>query len=167
MTKRFFAVLALSVVLAGSALAASWDIDLAHSSVGFKVRHLIVSNTRGVFAKFSGEVEFDGKEITAGSAKMTIEVASLDTDDEKRDEHLKSPEFFDAAKFPQMTFVSRKVVAGKEGSFTLVGDLTIRDVTKEVSFHCEFHGIVEKDPWGMARAGFSAVTKIDRQDFNV
>jgi polyisoprenoid-binding protein YceI len=97
---------------------------------------------------------------------LTVQIASIDTDNENRDKHLRSPDFFDAAKFPTMTFKTSKVVKGEGNKFQLVGDLTIKDVTKQVTFDCEFHGTVV-DPQGGTRAGFSAEATINRQDFNI
>ena len=166
MFKYLFSFVALLLMLTVSAGAAEWNIDAAHSSVGFSVRHLVVSKTTGNFKDFSGTVNFDAKKMAEGSAEWTIKVASIDTDDAKRDDHLRSADFFDAEKFPTMTFKSKKVVPGKENNFKLIGDLTIKGVTKEVTFDVEFNGVVN-DPWGGTRAGFSAVSKIDRQEFGM
>ncbi|MBU0985431.1 MAG: YceI family protein [candidate division Zixibacteria bacterium] len=154
----------LAVAAAGT--ASEWGIDAAHSSVGFEVRHLVISKTKGNFQDFSGTVTFEDGKLAAGSAEFTIQVASIDTDNEDRDKHLKSPDFFDVEQFPTMTFKSTKVTPGEDGAFKLVGDLTIKDVTKSVTFDCEFHGVV-KDPWGNTKAGFSAMTTIDRSEFNI
>ena len=166
MFKYLSSILALVLMLSVSAGAAEWNIDAPHSSVGFSVRHLVVSKTTGHFSDFSGTVNFDGENVAGGTAEWTIQVASIDTDDKKRDDHLRGADFFDAEKFPTMTFKSSKVIPGEDGSFQLVGNLTIKDVTKEVTFDVEFNGVIN-DPWGGTRAGFSAGTKIDRQDFGM
>jgi polyisoprenoid-binding protein YceI len=153
-------------MLATFGQAEDWKVDKVHSWVGFEVSHLVVSKTKGRFTDFEGEVKFDGKDLTKGTVNFTVQTASINTEDEKRDAHLKSPDFFDAEKFPTMTFVSKKVVVEDDDEFKLVGDLTIRGVTKEVTFECEFRGSIDT-PWGFKKAGFSAETTIDRQEFDV
>jgi polyisoprenoid-binding protein YceI len=169
MTRLLYAVAVLLIfgpAVHADTTSTAWSIDAAHSSIGFSVRHLVVSKTKGSFGEFTGEISFDGKNLEKGTARITVQVSSIDTDDEKRDGHLKSPDFFDAEKYPTMQFKSKKVVPGKDGTFKLIGDLTIRDVTREVTFDGEFHGLID-DPWGNTRAGFTAQTRINRQDFNV
>lgn len=157
-------VVALSF-LAVPATAAEWKIDKVHSSVQFKVRHMVVSRTKGEFRDFEGTIQYDG-DLAKGSVNMTIKTASLNTNDEGRDKHVRSDEFLDAVKYPVMTFVSNKIVLGADDSFKLTGDLTIKDVTKEVTFDCEYFGETT-DPWGNLRMGFSASTKIDRHEFHI
>lgn len=167
--KRFAFVTVLVVMSIGFAsigFADVWNIDVTHSSIGFSVRHMVISKAKGEFGDYSGTVNFDGKNLADGSVELTIQMASIDTKSEGRDKHLKSPEFFDVEKFPTMTFKSKKIVPAKDGMFAMVGDLTIKDVTKEVTLDCEFNGSAT-DPWGNERAGFSASVTIDRQDFNV
>jgi len=166
MRKGIVTAASLLLVLASSARAEKWELDVAHSSVGFSVRHMVVTKTHGKFNDFTGYIDFDGKNVEKGSVEITAQIASIDTDNKKRDDHLRSPEFFDAEKFPTMTFKSKKVIKGSGSEFKLEGDLTIKDVTKEVTFDCEFNGVIN-DPMGNTRAGFSAVAKINRQDFNV
>ena len=163
MRKAIVTTASLLLVLASLTRA---ELDIPHSSVGFSVRHMVVTKTHGKFNDFTGYIEFDGKNVEKGSVEITAQVASIDTDNKKRDDHLRSPDFFDAGKFPAMTFKSKKVIKGSGSEFKLVGDLTIRDVTKEVTFDCEFNGLID-DPMGNTRAGFSATAKINRQDFNV
>lgn len=166
MRKGIVTAASLLLILASLARAEKWEIDVAHSSVGFSVRHMVVTKTHGKFNEFTGYIDFDGENIEKGSVEITAQIASIDTDNKKRDDHLRSPEFFDAEKFPTMTFKSKKVIKGSGSEFKLEGDLTIKDVTKEVTFDCEFNGVIN-DPMGNTRAGFSAVVKINRQDFNV
>jgi len=167
MLKRILALtIAVFLIISIAAGAATWKVDPVHSSVGFKVRHLVVAKTSGEFTDFEGTIEFDGKDLASGSVSLSINVASVNTDNEKRDNHLRSPDFFDAEKFPTMTFVSTSVILGEGDKFQLVGNMTIKDVTKEVTFDCEFYGAMN-DPWGNQRAGFAASTTIDRQEFNV
>lgn len=166
MFKKSIVIALALVVTAGMTQAATWSFDKAHSSVGFSVRHLVISKTIGKFNDFEGVLEFDGENIASGKVELTVQMASVDTDDEKRDGHLKTGDFFDVEKYPTMTFKSTKISNVKGSSFQLVGSLTIKGVTKEVTFDCEFNGTLV-DPWGNTRVGFSAETEINRQDFNV
>ena len=147
------------------AVAAEWTIDKTHSSVQFKVRHMVVSRTSGTFNDFAGSIIFDG-DFSTGSTELTLQAASLYTANEDRDNHVTSEEFLDVKKYPTIKFISKKIVTGKEGKFKLTGDLTIKDVTKEVTFDCEYFGET-LDPRGNTRMGFSAEARINRQDFNV
>ncbi len=159
-------VLVLAVLLMASVVSAeSWELDAAHSSVGFKVSHLVISSTAGNFTKFSGIVEFDGKSFEKGKVEVSIDVASVNTDNADRDKHLRAPDFFDAEKYPEIRFVSKKITNVKGNEFQIVGDLTIRDVTKEVVLDAEFRG--SADFMGTTKAGFSATGEINRQDFGV
>ncbi len=144
----------------------AWQIDTSHSSIQFSVRHMMISTARGVFERFSGTVDADENNPTAAKVNVQIETASINTRDEKRDGHLRSPDFFDSENFPYMTFVSKRVeqVDGENGK--LIGDLTIKDVTREVVLNFEYAG-QSKSPWGTTSAGFSAETKINRKDWNL
>ncbi len=167
MLKRGLVLVVISTMIAGYALAdLTWNIDKAHSSIGFSVRHLVISKTKGNFHDYDAVVSFDGKNIETASARVTIQMASIDTDNKDRDDHLRSADFFNVEKYPTMTFTSKKVIAGEGNEFVMVGDLTIKDVTREVTLNGEFYGITD-DPWGNTRAGLSASTTINRQDFNV
>ena len=146
--------------------AAKWMIDKPHSSMAFSVRHLLVSRTKGVFEDFTAELEFDEKNLATGTAKFVTQVASINTREPKRDKHLRSPDFFDVEKYPIMTFVSTKVHDIDGSKFKITGNLTIKDVTKEVTFDCEFFGVA-KGPMGNTKAGFTAETKINRRDFHL
>lgn len=154
------------VALSAAAGAATYEIDKAHSSVSFKVRHLGVSNTKGNFEEFQGSFAFDPADPASWKAAATIQVASVNTDDAKRDEHLRSSDFFDVANHPTMTFQSTGVTKNADGTYQLQGDLTLRGVTKPVTLALEVLGTVT-DPWGNARAGFAATGKINRKDFGV
>lgn len=144
----------------------TWEIDPVHSLVGFSVRHLMVSNVNGKFGTFSGQVTIDEKNISKSSVEVTIDTASIDTDNADRDKHLKSPDFFDAEKFPKMTFKSTKVQKAK-GGLKVTGDLTIRDVTKPVVLMVEGPTKSVKDPWGNTKRGASASTTIKRDQFGL
>lgn len=164
-----FAPLALGVALLSiptTAKAEVWDIDASHSTLGFSVKHLMVSNTRGNFKKWSGTVDFDEKDPTKSKIELTADINSIDTDDAKRDEHLKAADFFDAAKYPTLTFKSTKIVKAGKG-YKVTGDLTIKDVTKSVTLTTEGPGKAVKDPWGGDRMGLTVSGTINRDDFNV
>ena len=165
--RKILALIAV-IAFAVSANANEWTLDKGHSSVGFKVKHLVIAKTAGSFEKFDGKVWFDGKDFASGKVEFTVDMASVNTKDEKRDAHLKSPDFFAVDSFPTMTFKSTKVTAVDANNFTISGDLTIRGTTKPVTFNAMLNGVVD-DPWnpGGKRAGFSATTTINRQDFNV
>ena len=161
------AALALAVAPAlAFGQATTWNVDPSHTRVGFSVKHLVISDVKGEFSKVSGKAQLDESDLSKSSVEMTIEVASVDTRDEKRDTHLKSADFFDAAKFPTITFKSTKVVAGKDGAVTVTGDLTMRGVTKPVTLE----GSISKtivDPWGLSRRGVSFTGKLNRKEWGV
>jgi polyisoprenoid-binding protein YceI len=145
----------------------SWQMDPAHSHVEFAVRHLMISSVKGAFDDVQGTVWVDESDATTVLVDVTIQVASIDTRQEQRDAHLRSTDFFDAARFPTITFRSRMVEGNHHDSkFRVVGDLTIRDVTRQVVLDVSAEGRLI-DPWGEERAGFSAHGKIDRTDFGL
>jgi len=144
----------------------SWVIDAAHSQIAFSVRHLMVAKTRGRFNSFSGNVEFDEQTPANSSVNVSIEANSIDTLNEQRDGHLKSGDFLDVANFPTLSFVSKKVEVVDDSHGRIVGDLTIRGVTREVVLATEYNG-QSKSPWGSTSAGFSAETKINRKDWGL
>ncbi|HEY2743816.1 MAG TPA: YceI family protein [Polyangia bacterium] len=144
---------------------ATWTFDNVHSIVGFSVRHLMISKVRGHFNKWGGTFEYDPKNPSATKIDVTIEAASIDTREEKRDAHLRSPDFFDVEKYPTLTFKSTSV-SGSGEELVLHGDLTIHGVTKAVQLKVESLGTT-KDPWGGERAGFSASTSVNRKDFGL
>lgn len=143
-----------------------WQIDPVHSSVGFAVKHLMISTVKGQFGAVSGQVEMAGEDPLTGTADVTIDVASITTGNPQRDEHLRSADFFDAVQFPAITFKSRRVTPAGTGEVLLVGDLTIRGVTREVTFTVAHEGGT-LDPWGGRRTGFSATGRIKRSDFGI
>jgi polyisoprenoid-binding protein YceI len=143
-----------------------WRIDPAHSAAHFSVRHMMVSNVRGHFGKISGTAAWDPADPSKASVEVTIDVNSIDTREPKRDAHLKSPDFFDAANHPTMTFTSKRVERAGEGRLRLIGDLTIRGVTREVVFDVEGPSPEIPGPRG-ARIGATATTRINRKDFGM
>src|SRR5271169_1124664 len=144
-----------------------WQIDPAHSAAHFSVRHLMISNVRGEFTKLSGSALINPADPAKSSVEITIQAASLNTREPQRDEHLRSADFFDVANHPTLTFRSKRIEALGAENFKLTGDLTIRGVTKEVSFDVEGPTASVKDPWGNIRAGIAASAKINRKDFGV
>jgi polyisoprenoid-binding protein YceI len=159
----------LPVVLAlapASAFAGDWTIDPVHSEVGFSVRHLMVSNVKGRFPKVSGTLALDDKDATKSKVAVEIDAASIDTRDEKRDQHLRSEDFFWAEKHPKITFKSTQVQKAGKG-YRVTGDLTMRGVTKPVTLDVQSFTDSIKDPWGNTKRGLVAKTKLNRKDFGV
>jgi polyisoprenoid-binding protein YceI len=144
----------------------AWKIDPAHTRIEFSARHLMITTVRGEFDKFSGTVEFDEKNPANSTVDVQIEAASVNTKTTDRDNHLRSADFLDAANFPYLTFKSKKIEVTDPKHGRLVGDLTIRGVTKEVSLDVEYVGTF-KTPWGGENAGFNAKTKITRKDWGL
>ena len=142
----------------------TYSVDPAHSSVEFAVKHLGIASVKGSFASFEGTLVL-GEDLADAQAYGTVEVASVDTNEEQRDAHLRSPDFLDVDRYPTITFKSTSVRGTKE-KFQVTGDLTIRDVTKPITLDVEFGG-EGKDPWGGTRASFSAHGKFDRRDFGL
>ena len=144
----------------------TWNIDASHSIAEFAVKHMMVSTVKGRFATLKGAIQVDDENPLLSAVAATIDVASITTNDEARDAHLRSDDFFNAEKFPEIIFVSKRVERVDAENYRVVGDLTIRDVTKEVVLDTEFEGQVH-DPYGNERAGFTATTQINRSDFGV
>jgi polyisoprenoid-binding protein YceI len=142
----------------------TWEVDPSHSTVGFTVRHLVVSKVRGGFGQYQATINIADNPLQS-SVSATIDAASIDTRDENRDVHLKGPDFFDVEKYPTLKFESTAVRQASDG-YEVDGNLTIRDVTRPVTLTLEFAG-VQNDPWGGTRAGFEAFTKINRRDFGL
>ena len=161
-----FALAAAAIVAVVPAAAETWKIDTSHSSSQFSVTHMMITTVRGSFGATSGTIEYDGKSVASIKADVTIDAATINTNNEKRDGHLKSPDFFDVATYPTLTFKSTKVVPGSDGGFKLVGNLTMRGVTKEVTLDVAPLSPIMKGKRG-DRVGASATTTINRQDFGV
>ena len=146
--------------------ATTWQIDPTHTDVEFSVRHLMIANVKGRFASVAGSVTLDESRPATPAVDVTIDVASIDTRNEQRDAHLRSADFFDAAHHPTLTFRSRSLTGDPTGHFSLVGDLTIRGVSREVVLAGELEGRGD-DPWGNERLGYSASGSIDRRAFGL
>jgi polyisoprenoid-binding protein YceI len=144
----------------------TWTIDPAHTHAGFAVRHLMISTVRGRFTEVTGTVVSDDPTTGKGTVDISINVGSVDTREPQRDAHLRSADFFHADNHPTITFHSTRTEPGSDGTFRLIGDLTIRGTTHEVAFDVTPQGLV-KDPWGGQRAGFSATAKIKRSDYGL
>lgn len=143
-----------------------WDFDLAHSSINFHIRHLMVSKVHGRFSKWSGNLELDEQDLTSSRLDVTIDASSIDTKEDKRDDHLRSADFLEVATYPTITFKSTAITREGEERYRVVGDLTIHGVTRQVSLDVE-GGDRVADPWGGTRTGFSARTSISRKDFGL
>lgn len=144
-----------------------WQIDSAHSAAHFSIRHLMIANVRGDFSKLSGSVFLDPADLTRSTVEASLETASINTREPQRDAHLRSPDFFDAATHPAITFRSKRVTPAGPDHFKVTGDLTIKGVTKEVTLDLEGPTPSVKDPWGNVRAGITATAKINRKDFGM
>jgi polyisoprenoid-binding protein YceI len=143
-----------------------WNVDPTHSEIGFKVKHMMITNVSGSFGKFDVQVETNDNDFSTASIDFTADINSITTANADRDNHLKSPDFFDGANHPQLKFVSTKMEKKDDENYELSGNLTIRDVTKPVKLAVEFGGI-GKDPWGNEKAGFTITGKINRTDFKL
>jgi polyisoprenoid-binding protein YceI len=167
--KRFIFLIVLTLFFAFPVLsqAATWQIDPDHSSFQFKVRHLMVSNVKGDFTKVKGAVTMDDKDISNLNVELTIDAASVNTGHAQRDEHLRASDFFDVAKYPTITFVSKKVVKDGPDRLKVTGDLTIHGVTREVTVNVEGPTQEIKDPRGNFRRGAAGTSRINRKDFGL
>lgn len=163
----FFIVLTLFFTFPPLSQAATWQIDPDHSSFQFKVRHLMVSNVKGDFTRVKGAVTMDDKDVSNLNVQLVIDAASVNTGHAKRDEHLRAVDFFDVAKYPTITFVSKKVIKAGPDRLQVIGDLTLHGVTKEITVEVEGPTSEIKDPWGNFRRGATATTKINRKDFGL
>ena len=143
-----------------------WEIDSSHSSVHFSVRHLVIAKVRGAFTRWSGTIHAPNGDFSKATVAVTIDASSIDTGVADRDGHLKSPDFFDVAQYPELRFVGKRVEPRSKGEIDVAGDLTIKGTTREVVLRVEQHGQT-KDPWGNLRAAFTATTSIDRKEFGL
>jgi polyisoprenoid-binding protein YceI len=147
--------------------ATKWILDPTHSEVEFKVKHMMISTVSGKFTQFEADVQTQEEDFTTARVAFTIDANSITTGNEQRDGHLKAPDFFETAKFPQIRFTATKYEnVDNDGSYEVYGDLTIRDVTRQVKLDAEFGGVI-KDPWGNTRAGITVSGKINRKEFGL
>jgi polyisoprenoid-binding protein YceI len=145
----------------------TWNIDPAHTTAEFKVKHMMIANVKGQFSKVSGVLTFDESDLKNSRVEATIDAASIETREGQRDAHLKSADFFDVEKFPTLRFKSTGISIVRDGELSVEGDLTIHGVTRKVRFSVEGPTPPTKDPWGNTRIAVSAVTKINRKDFGL
>ena len=166
--KRLLALFSAFLLLAGAgrAAAATYVLDKSHCNLGFSVKHMVISNVKGKFDDFEGTFDFDEAKKSVNSAQAVIKAVSINTGDQKRDDHLRSPEFFDAQKFPDITFTLKNGRSLGGGKMQVSGDLTIHGVTKAVTLNGEFLGTAN-DPWGNKRAGFTAEGEVIRADYGM
>jgi polyisoprenoid-binding protein YceI len=163
--------LALACILvlgvSASAFASNWDVDPAHSTVGFGVRHMMVSTVHGAFTRYSGAVSIDDADVTRSKVHIEIDASSISTGNDKRDEHLRSADFFDAAHFPKISFDSTKIEKRGADGLNVTGNLTIKNITKPIVLTVSGLTSDVKDPWGGTRRGASATAKISRKEFGL
>lgn len=145
---------------------ATWNVDVSHTNVGFTVRHMMVSKVRGNFSDIEGTIEGEPSDLENAKINFRVGINSVSTNNEDRDNHLRSADFFDAENHPNMTFVSTKITKTSDDEYDLTGDLTIKGVTKETTFKVEYLG-EGTNPWGVKVAGFEANTKISREEFGL
>jgi polyisoprenoid-binding protein YceI len=157
----------MSTLATPQTVTTTWNIDPAHSVAEFKVKHMMISNVKGQFAKVSGKLTLDESELANSRVEATIEASSIETRDAQRDAHLKSADFFHVEKFPTLSFKSKRLSLIRDGELAVEGDLTIRGITRTVVFSVEGPTPPAKDPWGNTRVGVSATTKINRKDFGL
>ena len=147
-------------------MTTTWNIDSAHSTIGFSIRHMVFSKVRGRFLKYTGAIQLDDADVSKSWVEVTIDAASIDTGTAQRDTHLRSADFFDVEKFPELRFRSTRVEDVGNGRLRVLGELTIRDTTREIALDAEPAGR-GMDPWGNERVGFVAKASIERKDFGL
>jgi len=164
---KFIVASILVVMLALSVSAQNtWETDLSHSSVAFTISHLVVADVSGKFTDFTGTIKTKGDDFTGAQVEVTIKTASINTNNEKRDGHLRSADFFDAEKFPVLTFTSTAFEKTGENTYKITGNLTMHGITRLVVLDAKFKGQI-KDPWGNTKSGFKATTSLDRYDYDL
>ncbi len=166
MTKFLSSVFILLIGFLNSNAQTKWVIDKAHSKVLFSVTHLLISEVTGEFKSFDGDIEAAKDDFSDAKINFSVDISSINTDNEQRDKHLKSDDFFNAEKFPKMTFAGKSMQKLGDNKYKLTGDLTIRDVTKQITLDVVLNGII-KDPWGNTKAGFKVTGDINRFDYNL
>jgi polyisoprenoid-binding protein YceI len=156
-----------SATLVDAPVTTTWKLDPSHSTAGFAVKHMIITTVRGEFKEFEGTLEWNPLHLEQSKVEVTIKSASITTRDENRDTHLRSADFFEVEKYPELTFRSKKFERVDDEEFRIVGDLTMRGVTKEVTMKVEGPSAELKDPWGGSRIAFTGKTKVNRKDFGL
>lgn len=166
MRKIILSVLFLFTAATATRAESKWVVDNAHSKVEFSVSHMVITDVTGHFSAYDGKITAKNEDFTDSQIELNIDVASINTDNEKRDGHLKSPDFFDAAKYPKITFKSKSFKKVDGNKYKLIGDLTIKGITKQVELDVKYNGTV-KDPWGNTKAGFKLTGEINRFDYGL
>jgi polyisoprenoid-binding protein YceI len=156
----------LVIISTSSFSQTTWSVDKAHTKVGFNVTHLVITDVEGYFKEYDAQITTSDDDFTKANIDFTVNTNSIFTDNDKRDTHLRSDDFFNAEKYPQMVFKGKSIKKIDDKNFKLTGDFTIRDVTKQVELNVKYNGIV-KDPWGNTKAGFKITGEIDRFDYNL
>lgn len=170
MKTKFTTLLTAAIITLGANAQTNWNVDASHSKLGFAVTHMMVSETEGKFKIYEGQVSSvkPDADFTDANINFSIDAASINTDDEKRDGHLKSPDFFDVEKYAKITFKSTSMKPGKiKGTYTLVGDLTMHGVTKSVTLTAIGASKIVKDPYGMERYAFKVTGSLNRKDYGL
>jgi polyisoprenoid-binding protein YceI len=157
----------MATLTAPQVATTTWKLDPAHTVAEFKVKHMMISNVKGHFAKVSGTLDLNPSDPSQSRVETVIDAASIETRDPQRDAHLKSPDFFDVEKFPTLAFKSTRVSPAGNGELSVEGDLTIHGITRKVNFAVEGPTAPAEDPWGNSRVAVSATTKINRKDFDL
>src|SRR5690348_15315757 len=165
--KNYFLLASILAAASASAFASQWTVDPAHSSASFAVTHMMVSKVHGSFTGLKGAVDYDPANASAAKVQFTIDAATIDSRNDRRDQDLKGPNFLDVQKYPTITFVSKRVKMDQPGKFQLIGDITIHGVTKEVTFDVEGPTPPVKDMRGNLHVGGSATTRLNRKDFGL
>jgi len=163
-----FKFLAVLLFLVSSSLFAqtTWTVDKAHTKVGFSVTYLVITDVQGYFKDYDAQITTDGDDFSTANIELKVNTSSIFTDNDKRDNHLRSDDFFNAEKYPQMIFKGKTMKKVGDNKYKLVGDFTIRDVTKQVELDVKYNGTV-KDPWGNTKTGFKVTGEIDRFDYKL
>ena len=166
MKKLGLFIIGMLLVASGAIAQASWNLDPSHTTIGFAVNHMVISEVNGQFKTYEGSLTTTGDDLAGSQISFSADVASIDTENEKRDGHLKSPDFFDAANHPKLTFKSSSVKKTGDDTYKVAGTLTIRGNSKEVEFDLKHNGTI-KDPYGNTRAGFKLTGAINRMEYGL
>ena len=161
------AILAAALTLPAAAATTTWQIDPLHTAAGFSVKHMVIATVRGQFKGVTGTINWDDQDLSKSSVDVTIDAKTVDTSEPKRDDDLRSPNFFDVANYPTITFKSKKIEQVSAGKLKVTGDLTVHGTTKEVVLDVEGPSVAIKDPWGNTRVALNATTKINRQEYGI
>jgi polyisoprenoid-binding protein YceI len=161
------ATLAAAFTLPAAAATTTWQIDPLHTAAGFSVKHMVIATVRGQFKGVTGTINWDDQDLTKSTVDVVIDANTVDTSEPKRDADLRSPNFFDVATYPTITFKSKKIEQVSAGKLKVTGDLTIHGTTKEVVLDVEGPSVAIKDPWGNTRVALNATTKINRQEYGI